>query len=288
MIGIHRNFPAGGGDTSDATAEQWHIKSGRTAYIASGKVTGTGGYVHGRMGFGSTAAMSISSEDWSFSSGVTAVGMFVKTAHLNAGGFSRALFQCLGASGSQIDIYTISSDVASGTDRRNKLNFLVQSNTPSNLVNITSDDEVCDDALHSFLFSYNPSTGAAHLYIDDAENINEAGTNHALSSGTIGTGAGAKTLGARTIADRYWGETGGSIGYFGIANTFIDFSVETNRRKFFDSDGDPVTPDESTWSQWGGVTPYCWHPIGDLRNNRGSKSDFTDDSTTAANLIAVA
>ena len=65
----------------------------------------------------------------------------------------------------------------------------------------------------------------------------------------------------------------------GVANVFIDFSVEANRRYFFRADGSPVEVDEGAWDAFGGVTPYAWNPHGDLRDNRGSKSDFTQTNS---------
>ncbi len=173
------------------------------------------------------------------------------------------------AGGANISIITQPSDHANA-DRQNKILLLSQTSAPANICQIVSGAVLMDDLLHTFLASYNPSAGTAHLYIDGVESLDTGNSGHVLTTGTIATGAGTKAFGYLPGGIRHYA---GQVGYLGVFEGFIDFSLAANRALFFDANNQPVPPDESGWSQWGSQ-PFAWNEHGDMENNLGSAANF--------------
>jgi hypothetical protein len=91
------------------------------------------------------------------------------------------------------------------------------------------------DTWYHHLISVDMATGTAHCYVDDVDSIQTfaAPTDTTLdftnAQHFIGAGAGPTAIMNGSVADLW-------IDY----ETYIDFSIEANRRKFIDADGNPI------------------------------------------------
>jgi hypothetical protein len=131
----------------------------------------------------------------------------------------------------------------------------------------TSPFSLTADTWHTFLFSVNTSTSTVHCYLNDALqtfNVDLSDTIHLNQDWYAGRRADGQQ------------EFNGCLAHFGFDDSFIDFSVEANRRKFFDSDNKPVNAG-SDGSTAFGSQPIIWVPDGDFSNNRGSGGNFTEN-----------
>lgn len=270
MFGIHRNFPAGGGDTSDATAEQWDIKNGKTAYIASGKVTGTA-YTPALMKMdGSTGYFS--------KTGLTTSGDLVTLLGRFKAGTFTSNYRWIGGvdNGTRVRAEAaIGPTDAATVDERGKLVCFSVNSAGSTVCRLVSDVDVNDDTLHTFLYAYNGTTGAAVLIIDGSDADNGSASSRVLTTGTLGTGASSRAamgrnagVGSALLACE--------IGFFGYMDAYL-----TTWSDFMRSDGSPIYQDPaSSWSGSGfGAQPLIYNPHGDLANNLGSGGAFTRNGT---------
>lgn len=258
--------------THNANALASDIRSGRIAYIHNGRVLGDG-YFPAMMEFiGASSSYYDSSENWDFSSGVSMVVQIRMDPFLDATYPNKYCARTTGTANHIKFALLVESSDTPNAEERNKAAFLVQSTTGANICFAFTDADVCDGAVHTLLFSYNQSTGVAHVYVDGVESLNESSTSYALTTGTVATGSGPTQIGGLTGVGRWI--DGGAIGYLGGCNTYIDFSIAANRDKFLDSNGLFIRPDEAAWSQWGGVQPAFWNEHGEGSNNKGSGNNL--------------
>lgn len=265
-MSFHRDYLDAGTDTSDATALQHHIKNGKTAYIASGKVTGNG-YFPGMMKFdGSTGYYSLTA-DFNLSAGFTFVSRFKWAGGTiaAAGGFSRVLAIAASATATKMDIAITNDETADS--RAGRLTMFSQNAAFATLLTARSTEIVSGGAFHSILAAYNPSAGTAVIKIgNNTDQINAAALGHTITTGTMATGSGPNIIGARAVPDRFFN---GDMNFCGLVGGYItDWSL------FFHPDGSPKDI-ESTVSTVFGGPPILWHESAKLDENKGSGGNLT-------------
>lgn len=269
MFGIHRNFPAGGGDTSDATAEQWQILNGLTAYIASGKVTGSG-YFPALLEFdGSTGYLT-----GTFTSAGYKVTVLLRfnRASFSGGGAEYALRIRDSGGTERAAIIFYSSDHAT-TAYRSKVACVTKNSSNTNICRLISSSVMCDGANHYLMYSFDGDAGTGRLYIDGSDEDDTGNAQRvAPTTGTLGTGASSEIqVGAGSTVPAL--PFAGQLGCVGYQEAYL-----TNTTDFMQSDGSPKNI-ESTLSTVFGATPKFWNPHGDLRDNRGSAGNLTQAGT---------
>lgn len=266
---VSRVVQSSGTSTTDATAEQWHIKSGKTAYIASGKVTGNA-YTPAMMGYDGSTGYQSGGYTVPSATGATFVCRF-KAAAYTGSLETKYLFQRRITSGAYLlNFFTHSSDYSTST-RRNKLAMAVQSSTGSLIARVFSSIEVMDDAVHGLFAEYNASAGTAVMRIDGQDVLDAANAEHVLTTGTLSTGAATLAVGGQTTGTNLWAGEIGFCGYRDVAG--LSWS------DFFYADGSPKAQAESGgWGGWG-AQPLLWNEHGEMTNNLGSAGAMTSNGT---------
>jgi hypothetical protein len=193
---------------------------------------------------------------WDLSSGWSLVFMFDLDSFLTATWPNNYLVNFRGASARQV--CTVIAEPSDDATQANKINIFSQNGSGTNLFNFRS-TEVMGAGKFALLASYNPSTGAGGMWLNDV--LQQQIT---LTTGTIATGSAEKRVGALATNFR---TVKGQMSYFGFDNSFIDFSVEANRRLFFDAANNPKDYDFSSW--------LVGNEHGDLSNNKGTEPNFT-------------
>lgn len=172
-------------------------------------------------------------------------------------------------------VYASASDVAD-TDLRNRLKMSLQVSS-TEVVSLASNVDVIDNEFHNILFAYDGTAGVATFIIDGnpADNIGWA-SRVAPTVATITKASCTYRVGsAWWAASNYYS---GQLGFLGLQDSYI-----TDYSSFFDSDGNPQQLDTSDWSLTPfGTQPLLWNEHGDLRNNLGSFSNFTDTGVVYA------
>lgn len=277
MIGIHRNFPAGGGSTADATAEQWQIVSGETAYIASGKVTGNG-YFPAMMQFDGSSGYYEKTGLTASGNKCTLVMRFQASA--GTGGAAETLFSMHNDTDidPRVRVALFDSDHATAA-LRNKIAIFVENTAGMEICKLWSINALADDAPHTLFFSFDGDVGAA-TFIIDGEDADDTGNvaRVAPTTGTLETASMDPQVGRFfSGAPQYFA---GQIGFLGYRDAYL-----TNWSDFMRSDGSPIYQDTSSWAGTGwGAQPLLWNPHGDMVNNLGSAGAMT--KTGAINVAA--
>lgn len=265
-MGFHKSFGSGT-DTSDATAEQWHVKSGKTAYIDSGKVTGNA-YTPAMMDFdGSTGYYQ--------KTGITPTGNAATTvARIKIPDFASSagahIFSY--ASGSFRTLLLITGSSYSGVSQRGKIQLFVQNSVSAEICRIisTTSFNTGDDA--TIFAAYDATAGTAILRINGQDEDDTGHADRTLTTGTLTTSGSAVMVVARhNTNSTNWVD--GQIGFIGHREAYL-----TNWSDFMYSDGRPKAIDESSWTEWG-AQPLIWNEHGQLDNNLGSLGNMTRNGT---------
>ena len=154
--------------------------------------------------------------------------------------------------------------------------FLVQAfnSTPTVILHInTSNTFVASGGWLHFLASWDLGTGGArHIYVNDASDLSVTtftdDTIDYVSSGNwpIGALADGSSKITADVADLWFN------------NAFIDITVEANRRKFIDPNGDPEPLGEAGQLVTG-TAPLVFQsgPTADWHTNKGTGGGFTEN-----------
>lgn len=278
MASIVKRIVKGSGgliSAGDATAEQWDIKTGKTAYLPAGKVTGAG-YFPAAMDFdGSTG-------HYSKTSGVTFSGNKITfVVGFKIASFSGATrnYRVLNAAatGGHRGLLRIYSSDYSTTTARNKLSFYGQTSGGTVLFHVFSTADVNDGAWHTAHMDYDGDAGTATLYIDGADDLDTGNAEHVLTTGTLTTSPAAFHVGADSDTANF---TDGLIGFVGCGDT-----AGLTSSDLMQTDGTPKPLDEATWTEWG-AQPLFWHEAGKMDENLGSAGAMTKNGTiTLASAI---
>jgi hypothetical protein len=140
------------------------------------------------------------------------------------------------------------------------------------LLNVSSTTYLAGAAWLHILASWNLAAGTGLLYVDDASVKNGAGTqlndtiDYTLGNFAIGAGTGGAS------------KLNGCLSEIFFHPTFLDISVEANRRLFRSAGGKPVSLG-ADGSLPLGVQPLIYMPAGDPSDNKGSGGNFVVTGT---------
>jgi hypothetical protein len=186
-----------------------------------------------------------------------AYSLWVKSA-----GTDGTLMRLVSSTSSKFSLVRAASD---------RIQVVARNSAGTNLVSWFTDtaDFVAGSWRH-ILISYDVSVPVLHIYVDDASNKQASGT---LADGTIEYTIGNSAIGAFTSGvDKFTGD----MADLWFSTTFIDISVESNRRKFISATGKPVDLGSD------GSTPTGTAPVvflsgatGSWHTNKGTGGGFT-------------
>lgn len=267
-MGFHKTFGGSGTDTSDATAQQWHIKNGKTAYLASGKVTGNA-YTPAMMQYNGTNGYFSSPSSTRSGNKLTALIRF--RASTQAGTSVRRIFYPRTLTSSRpigmIDIGDISHADAG---LANKVRVVVQNSAGTVICRLHSFTGWLDGAPHTLFFAFDGDAGTAIFKIGDQDATDAAALNHvAPTTGTLESGNFLLDVGG-TSGELLHND---NIGFVGYSDTY-----RTNWSDLMQADGSPKAIDESSWTEWG-AQPKFWNEHGQMDNNLGSAGNMTRNGT---------
>ena len=136
------------------------------------------------------------------------------------------------------------------------------------------------DNWYPFLFSWSKSNAKATLYMGDTDMEVSPTENYGLALNAAQNSV--INIGASTV-----GSLGNPFDMSQIwcASEFIDFSVEANRRLFYDSDLKPISLGIEGKIPTGRQPEY-YAPDGDWSNNRGTYVDYTEVGTVGASTTS--
>lgn len=267
-MGFHRNFRT-------TTAEAWHIKAGKTAYVegASGAGTYTGtAYTPAMMQFNGSSGYYSNTSYTSSGNKVSAIIRF-KIPDF-AGGSAQYLFRCDGPSGNiRLGVFVIANDHATANFRR-KVQMLVQNSAGTVVARLISASVAIDDVVHLLQCAYDGDIGAGVLYIDGAnEDDTGNGSRTAPTTGSLGSGPASRLLvGAGTSGPSLL--LNGQLGFLGHHEAYL-----TNHGDFMRDDGSPIAqPETGTWGGFGSQ-PKIWHEAAKLDENTGGIGALTKNGT---------
>jgi hypothetical protein len=153
-------------------------------------------------------------------------------------------------------------------DRDNKLQFIVQDTTGTNIVNVASKLPVIDAQDHMVFFSFDGDTGTVVFFVDgvDADNLAYAG--RIATAGTLTTYYDMCWMDAFY---RYYHGYYGMMGYM----HYTSHAALTNPLDFMDEHL-PIQIDQTLWTEFSGVQPEHSGIYG-LEFNAGTGPDFRKD-----------
>ena len=257
---------SGGTDTSDATAEAWEIKTGKTAYISTGSATGTG-YFPAAMVFNGTNSYYTKTQAVSGNK-LTAI-LRVKISS-QAGAADDRLFACVGTGGTRFSL-DVGQASNADADFVNRLRFGVQNTAGTNICRLFTAATVADGGWHTIFAEFDGDAGTGALYLDGASSNNTGASQYnAPTTGTVVNASTVFSIGATSTGGALAPASIGFIGYRDIDGLTVSNFVQT--------DGTPKELDESGWTEWG-AQPLFWHESGLMTENKGSAGAMTANGT---------
>jgi len=188
---------------------------------------------------------------------VTAFGLI----YTDTGGIptnTRCIMRVKRITGSRLSINIPPNDHAT-TQRRNKLEIFVQSNTATILCRVGSVQEITDSLVHSFFFSFDGDTGVMVFEIDMVNAIDLAYPIYSAPiTGTLPAGSDIQYDIGNYEDVNYFA---GALGFLGQADAIWGPS------DVFNTDGSPKDID--------GSNTRFYNPHGQMNNSYGSEGDFT-------------
>jgi hypothetical protein len=201
---------------------------------------------------------------------ITVVGRFKRATF--TGGVSEYIARCTvsGNTHARFGVYLLPTDFATA-DNQNKLVAFTTSSTGGVLAVLPSVSNFTDDAVHTFMYSFDGDAGTAQFIVDGQNEINTGASNYsAPTTGTLATASQKVNVGSNQASANL---LDGEIGFFGYRDAYL-----TNWSDFMHGDGSPKVIDASGWSEWG-AQPLFWNPHGDMINNLGSAGNMTKNGT---------
>lgn len=246
-------------------AEQWHVKSGKLALTRGGLVAGNA-YTPALMEFDGSTGYFTGASITTSGTKITLVARFSASPVT-----ATQVIQYAFHTGSAQAPYLLGIVASNDANNPNKVRFRCQNASGTSLCDIYSTTSVTDGSIYSVFAEYDADAGTAKLYINAADDENASATGRvAPITGTIPVGSSTLAVGATHAGAAPFG---GSIGYAGVR--FVGGLTPSD---FSRTDGSPMPLDESTWTEWG-AQPLAWNPHGDMRDNRGSAANFTQNGT---------
>lgn len=145
-----------------------------------------------------------------------------------------------------------------------------------------------DGNWHHVVFSFDTDTNNYHFYVDDVEELDE-GTSNLIGSTTFNFQGGYYGVGSTSTPSLYFR---GGMYQFAWWDSYINLSVESNRRKFIDGSGGPVDIGSDGSTAMGVAAKIHLHydsiydPVDEWLDNKGvSDEDFTEGNHTGANNL---
>ena len=152
----------------------------------------------------------------------------------------------------------------------NKIRVLLRTSAPATVVDFVTTPTYTAAGWHSLLVSFDAATTTGHIYIDDAA--------PALDTNTVNNAtwvaSSASAIGQDQVDGRRW------YGYMAqplIKLSYLDVSVEANRRKFITSANKPVDFGSDGSTPFGAQPEvYLNNPTATWHTNLGSETGFTE------------
>jgi hypothetical protein len=179
-----------------------------------------------------------------------------------------------GGNGTKMHLYASTSETISiYKDIDNKIYFRLRDSVGTDLILLNSTSTYTADGYVNILCSWDTSADANnYLYIDDAPDLTLA----ARLAGTLDYTVAEHAIAAYYVGGLFKLNADINFMYLNLA-TGIDFSIESNRRKFFDSQGSPVLAPYGNGSEATGTSPIIYQ-AGDYtqwEDNKGTGGGFT-------------
>lgn len=208
---------------------------------------------------------------------------FDTSSYLQRGGALTGLSDCRSATASfwikRNDGFGVTTMIWDGGATNSYLSFLATNRLYWEGVTLQGSTAITDSEWHHFLISFDATTGDRHIYLNDvAETISGTMTNadkdFEQGDHFIGVANNMTAQIDSDIADLY----------IDFCN-YIDLSVEANRRKFIDSNGNPVDlgsngslPTGSAPDIFLSGDPDSWH------TNKGTGGGFTENGSLESTI----
>ncbi len=148
----------------------------------------------------------------------------------------------------------------------------INSDGVTTVVSLRTTTPTTEDAWNHILMSANLATGASHVYLNDTEDKNEI----ALVDSTIEFTRNTWSIASNSVGTASITFLGAISEFYFNTAEYINFSVESNRRKFISAAGKPVPlgPDGSGPT---GTAAIIYAPDGNPTVNQGTGGPFTEN-----------
>lgn len=162
----------------------------------------------------------------------------------------------------------------------NTLNIFGASSAGTTLLDIGTDDALTPGWHHVLVSADMTNAANRHVYIDDiaADFTVATYTNGSLNFAAADWGIAADASGGSPLE--------GAIAELWLEDTYLDLSVEVNRRKFISTNGRPaVLGADGSAPTGGSPLIYLSGNDGDFATNKGTGGGFTENGSLAAESV---